>query len=409
MKNFHFALTLAATLICSACSNIDTPLMAEPESDKPPCMATSHHISQDDAIDIANSVLGKPSSRGALEYKPSVEYVMSTPRSRGAYESPDTLAYVINFPHDGGFVIVASDNRVYPVLGFSDKGNFTFYNEIAVDNFITNIESYINNSEDTVSYEVNTSDFDGCYIVNPVVKISLGQGHPYDKYVIREHPGCPAGCVAVATALVMSHSCTEINYHGVNYPMESIIAAMNSSSDSGDLSKGKASDLHQIGRQHLASHPVYTYEQAVDSIAKILYWIGKDVNMSYSTSGSGADSHNAYYLCKSLNLSIPSGYSEFDINEVARYLQDSHIVYMRGADINGRGGHAWVSDGCYFCVDLNDRTQILDTYIHCDWGWDGSCNGYYSGSVFDAGPYKFRPANYFAVKMGSGFPFITKD
>ena len=31
-------------------------------------------------------------------------------------------------------------------------------------------------------------------------------------------------------------------------------------------------------------------------------------------------------------------------------------------------------------------------------GWGGSCNGYYSGSVFSASSYNFTPQNYFAVR-----------
>lgn len=53
---------------------------------------------------------------------------------------------------------------------------------------------------------------------------------------------------------------------------------------------------------------------------------------------------------------------------------------------------------CYFfCVDYDDPSIILDTYIHCDWGWGGSSNGYYSSSVFSASSYNFTPQNYFAV------------
>lgn len=141
----------------------------------------------------------------------------------------------------------------------------------------------------------------------------------------------------------------------------------------------------------------YTYDQAVDLMAKLLYWIGKDVDMKYSPDVSLATSSKAYQLCKSLDFTIPSGFATFDIKEITRYLKDEHIVYLDGSDINGKGGHAWVSDACYFCVDMNDSTQILDTYIHCDWGWGGSCNGYYSGSVFEAGSYKFKLCNYFAI------------
>lgn len=117
--------------------------------------------------------------------------------------------------------------------------------------------------------------------------------------------------------------------------------------------------------------------------------------------GSGANSENAYYLFKSLGMSIPSGYALFDLNKVAKYINEGHIVYMRGRDDAQYAGHAWVADGCYFCVrkfgslELED---LYDTYIHCDWGWGGNSNGYFSGEVFSAYIYDFSPMHYFAVK-----------
>lgn len=133
-------------------------------------------------------------------------------------------------------------------------------------------------------------------------------------------------------------------------------------------------------------------------MAKLLYLIGKDVDMCYYPYGSSALSKAAYTLCKNLNYAIPSGYAEFDIKKISQYLKDGHIIYLSGGEITLKKGHAWVSDACYFCVDINDSTQILDTYIHCDWGWGGYCNGYYSGSVFEVDSYKFAPGLYFAVK-----------
>lgn len=223
-----------------------------------------------------------------------------------------------------------------------------------------------------------------------MVQISLSQRSPWDKYVIQEYPNCPIGCVAVATALVMSHSKYQITYHNSTFHLKSIITA---------ISKGPSNPLINAPKRIEDIYPHFlTYEQAVDSMAKLLYWIGKDIDMSYSPNVSGANSYDAYDLCKSLNFSIPSGYATFDIKKITQYLNDNHIVYLRGYDIDGKGGHAWISDACYFCVAQNDRTQILDTYIHCDWGWGGSCNGYYSGSVFKASSYNFKPNNYFAIK-----------
>lgn len=97
---------------------------------------------------------------------------------------------------------------MYPVLGFSDTGHFDLENEIAKVNFVDKIGAYIDDNEDKgITYEVKAEDFDGCYAASPSIMSSIGQGEPWDKYVIEEHPGCPVGCVAVATALFLAIPC----------------------------------------------------------------------------------------------------------------------------------------------------------------------------------------------------------
>ncbi|MDE5652064.1 MAG: C10 family peptidase [Muribaculaceae bacterium] len=382
-------LLLATVVILSGCSG-ETDDLSIPNSNAIVSKANvGNHISMDDAVVIANKVLKNDVTRSGLLNFPSFEYVVSGSSTRSA-SAADTLAYVLNYPDNSGFVIVATDRRVYPVLAFADEGNFSFENDNAKANFIDNIEAYLDNAVSDKIYDVTDTDFDGCYMVNPIVQISLNQRSPWDKYVIQEHPDCPVGCVAVATALVMSHSKYQINYHNSTFQLKSIIDAISEGSNN----TNKNAPKRIVG----GIPPTYTYEQAVDSMAKLLYWIGLDVNMKYSPQGSAAFSRDAYELCKSLNFSISSGYEKFDIKEIAQYLKDGHIIYLRGHDINGYGGHAWVSDGCYFCVDIYDSTQIISPYIHCDWGWGGSCNGYYSGDVFEASTYNFKPANYFAIK-----------
>ena len=90
-----------------------------------------------------------------------------------------------------------------------------------------------------------------------------------------------------------------------------------------------------------------------------------------------------------------------------KHYLDWRTIYIDGRTIGEEVGHAWVSDGVAFCVtideserNLSQREKIEETYIHCDWGWDGSCNGYYSGSVFKPNEYSFRPSIYFALRRG---------
>lgn len=393
MKNFYSWFYLAIVLFVAGCSSSEEPIFHE-NSHISKSVSVTRSIDAEDALDIANKVLGRRLTRSGND-RPKFEYVINNYKTRSNAFVPDTLAYVINYPNNTGFVIVASDRKIYPVLAFSEAGSFSFDNEIAKDNFINNIGAYIEEAEGNATYEVTENDFDGCRAVTPMVQASLDQGDPWNKYIVKDHPGCPAGCVAVATCLVMTHSKIDLNYHGSNFKFKTIITAINNSQNQ-SYDSSSISSIKEIETYN--GTETYSYEQAVDSIAKILYWIGKDVDMTYSILGSGANSYNAYSLCKSLGFNIPSGYAKFDILEVTQYLSEDHIVYMRGPDVNGKGGHAWVSDGCMYCIDSNDNTKILDSYIHCDWGWGGSCNGYYSGSVFSASSYNFRPENYFAVK-----------
>ena len=65
------------------------------------------------------------------------------------------------------------------------------------------------------------------------------------------------------------------------------------------------------------------------------------------------------------------------------------IVYYEGfTGINGEG-HAWVCDGAHYYhlhsgIPLagggNDITEI---YMHFNWGWNGSYNGYFLAEVYN--------------------------
>ncbi|MCM1320208.1 MAG: C10 family peptidase [Muribaculaceae bacterium] len=385
-------LLFTITLCCCSDSVDDLVTISENQSAKSSTSLSSPIVNDQDAIEIANKVLKKVPTRGFSVSSPSLDYVVNDNPTRS--NAPDTLAYIVNYPNDGGFVIVATDRRIYPILAFSEVGNFNFDNEIAKANFIDNIGTYMEENLSNSSYDVSEDDFDGCFVVYPMVEISMGQNSPWNKYVIEDHPNCPVGCVAVATALVMSHSKYQIRYHNTTVYLKSIIDA---------IKKGPNSSTENAPKRIIGGHstelqPTYTYEEAVDLMATLLYDIGKDLNMQYNPKGSSAYSSDAYKLCRSLNFNIPTEYNKFDINEISWYLKNNHIVYLSGYDINGKGGHAWVSDACYFCVDSDDPTQITETYIRCDWGWNGYCNGYYSGSVFEAASYNFQPNYYFAIK-----------
>lgn len=81
---------------------------------------------------------------------------------------------------------------------------------------------------------------------------------------------------------------------------------------------------------------------------------------------------------------------------------------MRGTVEGTSNGHAWVVDGYRRYVTVftiwatypNGITRLFDEYeetnmyLHCNWGWDGSNNGYFTMNIFDTGdPYELDPGS----------------
>lgn len=214
------------TFIVTLCSCTNTNDIIIKDDNKKNLIDHTHKITQADAIKIAQCVKSHNNTRG-IELIPEIQFITNNNETRSQHTANiDTLAYIINYQNNNGFVIVSADNRVYPVLGFSSTGSFSTSNEIAMSNFISNIQSHLESANSNSTYDVKASDFDECVIIEPKIKISLGQDEPWNKYVIEEHPNCPAGCVAIATALVISNSKVLLKYHGSNFRMTSIIKAI---------------------------------------------------------------------------------------------------------------------------------------------------------------------------------------
>lgn len=215
MKHLKFILFLLVAVVCFSCST-DEILMPDQSTDSG-IASDTHHISQKEALAIANRILHKDTELSrSIDHTPDFEYVLNEPKSRAESTLPDTLAYVINYPDNNGFAIISSENSIFPILAFSESGQFTFENEISKVNFIDCIGKYLAENKDSGSEGTGgiskwpitpvdsfiTPFFEG---VKPFVRFRMDQRAPFNKYVDIEHPGCPVGCVAVASALVMSH------------------------------------------------------------------------------------------------------------------------------------------------------------------------------------------------------------
>lgn len=297
----------------------------------------------------------------------------------------DTILSIINFEENNGFAIIQS-GEYDQIIALVDNGNLTIDDltkNYTSEEFTTNpkavISTFINNS---LGFTPNlpgdiignawTGPWETTTQVNPLVEVKFNQYSPYNKYCYNSDGQiCPAGCVAIALIQIMSANKYPNTIGGITYNWNTIIN----------------------------EYKTNTYSQ--DVLASWIKTIGDNCGMVYAPNGSSSNIDNAKNC-----LDLYSRYTNLNIvnfpNEdiVSSMLGNETPMYFRGSRIDSINynpakttGHAWVIDGCIYqrrLVKISDfngnlLSQYYQTrnYVHCNWGWGGSCDGYYSFNVFD--------------------------
>jgi len=355
-----------------------------------------HKITETEALEIVNKLFAKTRTN----FNHSIDYVLNknNQKTRNAGVS-DTLAYIFNFNNNNGFAVIASDNRVFPLLAFSDTGHFAYEedeNDPIYVNFVSKLDDYLATiDENDTTITIPDDYLSSCSWTIPLLKTSYWhQQMPYSKYVEEEHPGCPVGCVAIAAGQIMINCKERFYYHDSLYRCHAIRKAL------------ETQGISSIKTRIVGGNPdsvVYSYETAIDHVARLLYWIGKDLNMRYDPEGSGASSYNARTFIKNLGYDVKeSTLKNFSDTAIVNRIDEKRLIYVDGRVMSDTSqGHAWIIDGYgYNCA------YPETTIFHCDWGWGGghngfySSNGYYCGDVFSVPEYDFGYMKYFSVKIG---------
>ncbi len=286
--------------------------------------------------------------------------------------------YVFNYD-DRGFVVVAGDDRMESILGYSDSGAFR------TDNMPLNMRSWLDmykreyESLDKYNSDVkvvSTTRADNTYkeSIAPLLgDIIWDQDTPFSDL-------CPldgtersyTGCVATAMAMVMKyHGYPERGTGTISYTTETIKKTL-----SEDLSTFKF-DWSNMLPDYTSP---YTTAQG-NAVAKLMYACGVAVKMDYTAIGSGADS---YYVPQALidNFGYDKNtqhilrdfytYSEW-VDIMKKELNEGRPIIYDGASLEV--GHEFVIDG----YDSNNM-------LHVNWGWSGYNDGYYVlTSLFPSG------------------------
>lgn len=277
-------------------------------------------------------------------------------KSKAATIASRSDAYYVFNNDAGGFVIIAGDDAVTPVLGYTLTGSFD------AENLPDGLKDLLKSYERQIAalgdnYVANQTATRAAFTGEKLLKTAeWNQMAPFNKYTPNNYV---TGCVATAGAIVMKH-------HG--YP-----------------AKGTGSHSYTWNGQTLSANFEHTYDwasmpvkydgtndAAFDGVARLMADLGVAVEMKYAKNGSGA------YIGNMISaLQTYFGYSKLTYlasiddmeaeawNAKLRGEIDANRPILYSASDASAGGHSFIIDG------------YKDESFSVNWGWGGHCNGFY--------------------------------
>lgn len=91
-----------------------------------------------------------------------------------------------------------------------------------------------------------------------------------------------------------------------------------------------------------------------------------------------------------------NGIQTFNIYNAIKDLEANNIIFMVGHDTQRKSGHGWIVDAYSYCIDPYTK-DITYAAVHCNWGWGGTNNGYFSGEVFSVAGRNYDVLSSFSI------------
>lgn len=277
-------------------------------------------------------------------------------KSRTATTASTSDAYYVFNNDAGGFVIIAGDDAVTPVLGYTSTGSFD------AENLPDGLKDLLKSYERQIAalgdnYQANQTATRAAFTGEKLLNTAKwNQNEPFNKYTPNNYP---TGCVATAGAIVMKH-------HG--YP------AKGTGSHSYTWNGKTLTANFELGYDWANMPAKYdvTTAAAFDGVARLMADLGVAVEMKYNKTGSGSyigdlvTALQKYYgYSKLSHLMAIEDVGAEAWNGRLRDEIDANRPVLYAASDPARGGHAFVIDG------------YKDESFSVNWGWGGYCDGFY--------------------------------
>ena len=296
--------------------------------------------------------------------------------------------FIFNNEDGKGFVIIAADDCVTPILGYSYDNNF------AAENLPPNLKGWLDGYAEQIQVatemrviateEIRTEweclrqgrnlPIKSETAVDHLLSTTWDQNYPYN-ILCPEDPlanGNPtygyvyAGCEACAMAQILKfweypNDAHRVVWHEYEHPVYGTLGA--------NYSYAGGSYYWNYMPNQL------TYSSStnqINAVASLMYHCGVSVEMNYGPSGSEAYSSaaeiafRAFFDYNNATLETKSSYTDTQwISLLKNELDNGRPIFYAGSGPDG--GHAFVCDG------YNNNN-----FFHFNWGWSGGGDGNFS-------------------------------
>ena len=365
--------------------------------------AGAKEISPSQARAIAAKYVNTGRAKSMRQFK-----AQTAPTAASGSEAP--TFYAVNDAQGKGFVLIAGDDCIDPVLGYSPTGSIDYGNLPpqlkawleAVSADITSMRKAGGGVAATADGN-ETNDGTPTVIVEPLLKTHWDQGTPYNGLTPSiGGQQTMTGCVATATSQMLrfyrwpEHGTGSVKYDTPDYDQKTIDL---------DLSKS-VYDWDNMANDYSSADGTQSWTEAQGAaVATLMRDVGAAIHMDYGVKASGAWGRdvanvvNRHFGYKAVTYEKEDYNTREWVALIKGFLDNGDPLAYAGQDLK-TGGHEFVVDG----YDSRD-------FLHVNWGWSGSGDGYYTFAKFGYATTNFNYSMAFThfVPDKSGDTAVTEE
>lgn len=367
----------------------------------------AERVSQEDAAVVANNFMNVASASTGAQKAPAKRMVL---KSCAPVQAAENQYYIYENASGEGWVMVAANDAVRPILAYSETGHFR------TDNMPRNIKGWLQGYDKQIKYvaahraaaseEVqrewtrlrsSARATAATPVVAPLIETGWNQDAPYwNLCPTKDEQHCYTGCVATSMAQVMKYW---------EWPKQGIgshtIPGTTYSANFGATTYDWANMKNSYSGSSTAAQKT--------AVATLMYHCGVAVEMEYGTAdegGSGAYSidWNGYWSSQGImcaetalkqffgyNSTVVGYYRDGSPEDDMRSWTKSEWIAMLKEELDAARPIMYAGVG--FEVEYNEQEHQNDTsyyghsfvcdgydsddYFHFNWGWSNWGDGYY--------------------------------